>query len=78
MTALTGESLKAREALGESATAFEARIQERFEALTAATRLTLDSLKASLIEDGWDRSTTYQFLDSGVLIALLDDWKAGS
>lgn len=49
MTALTGESLKAREALGENATAFEARIQERFEALTLATRLTLDSLKADVI-----------------------------
>jgi DNA recombination protein RmuC len=49
MGALTGESLKARETLAESATAFETRIQERFEALTASTRVTLDSLKTDVV-----------------------------
>jgi DNA recombination protein RmuC len=42
------ETGKSRQALAESASAFEARIQERFEALTAATRGTLDSLKADI------------------------------
>ncbi len=42
---LSGETSKSRLALAESATAFEARIQERFEALTTATRGTLDSLE---------------------------------
>ena len=47
-TALAGESVKSREAMAESAALFEQRIQERFEALTAATRLTLDSLKGDI------------------------------
>lgn len=47
--ALTAESSKAREALAESAVAFETRIQERFEVLTAATRVTLESLKADVV-----------------------------
>ena len=42
------ETGKSREALSESAMAFEKRIQERFEALTDATRGTLDSLKADI------------------------------
>ncbi|MDF3887893.1 DNA recombination protein RmuC [Cupriavidus basilensis] len=42
------ETGKSRQALSESATAFETRIQERFEALTASTRGTLDSLKADI------------------------------
>jgi len=43
------ETGKARQALADSATAFETRIQERFEALTVATRGTLDSLKSDII-----------------------------
>ncbi|BEP96853.1 DNA recombination protein RmuC [Acidovorax sp. sif1233] len=46
--ALAAESVKSREAMGESAALFEKRIQERFEALQAATRLTLDSLKGDI------------------------------
>ena len=46
--ALAAESVKSREAMGESTALFEKRIQERFEALTAATRLTLDSLKGDI------------------------------
>lgn len=42
------ETGRSRQALSESATAFETRIQERFEALTASTRGTLDSLKADI------------------------------
>jgi len=42
------ETGKSRQALADSASAFEARIQERFEALTAATRGTLDSLKSDI------------------------------
>lgn len=42
------ETGKSRQVLSESATAFETRIQERFEALTASTRGTLDSLKADI------------------------------
>lgn len=42
------ETGKSRQALADSAAAFEARIQERFEALTAATRGTLDSLKSDI------------------------------
>ncbi|NML48041.1 DNA recombination protein RmuC [Ramlibacter sp. G-1-2-2] len=42
------ETGKSRQALADSAVAFEARIQERFEALTAATRGTLDSLKSDI------------------------------
>ena len=43
------EAVKSRQALADSAAAFEARIQQRFEALTAATRGTLDSLKSDII-----------------------------
>lgn len=42
------ETVKARETLAESTVTFETRIQQRFEALTAATRGTLDSLKADI------------------------------
>jgi len=42
------ETGRSRQALAESAGAFETRIQERFEALTAATRGTLDSLKSDI------------------------------
>nr|WP_235195571.1 DNA recombination protein RmuC [Pandoraea sp. E26] len=42
------ETGKSRQALSESAAAFETRIQERFEALTVSTRGTLDSLKADI------------------------------
>nr|WP_251011074.1 DNA recombination protein RmuC [Variovorax paradoxus] len=48
LATLSGETLKSREALAESATAFETRIQERFEALMNATRATLDSLKTDI------------------------------
>lgn len=50
-TALTGlatESVKSRQAMADSAALFEARIQERFEALTGSTRQTLDSLKTDI------------------------------
>lgn len=43
------ETVKSRQALADSAAAFEVRIQERFEALTGATRGTLDSLKTDII-----------------------------
>lgn len=46
--ALAAESVKSREAMAESTLLFEKRIQERFEALTVATRLTLDSLKGDI------------------------------
>lgn len=46
--ALAAESVKSREAMAESTALFEKRIQERFEALQAATRLTLDSLKGDI------------------------------
>jgi DNA recombination protein RmuC len=42
------ETAKSRQALADSAAAFETRIQERFEALTGATRGTLDSLKSDI------------------------------
>lgn len=42
------ETGKSRQALADSAAAFETRIQERFEALTGATRGTLDSLKSDI------------------------------
>lgn len=42
------ETGKSRQALAESAAAFETRIQERFEALTVVTRGTLDSLKSDI------------------------------
>ena len=48
VNALGLESVKSREALLESARLFEIRIQERFEILTGATRLTLDSLKTDI------------------------------
>ena len=48
VSALGLESVKSREALLESARLFEIRIQERFETLTGATRLTLDSLKTDI------------------------------
>ncbi len=48
VASLAAETVQARTAMAESATLFEQRIQERFEALTAATRLTLDSLKADI------------------------------
>lgn len=43
------ETVRSRQALADSAAAFEVRIQERFEALTGATRGTLDSLKTDII-----------------------------
>ncbi len=46
--ALAAESVKSREAMAESGALFEKRIQERFEALTLATRTTLDSLKGDI------------------------------
>ncbi len=46
--ALATESVKSREALTKSSSLAEQRIQERFEALTQATRLTLDSLKGDI------------------------------
>ncbi|MDR6215931.1 DNA recombination protein RmuC [Paracidovorax wautersii] len=45
---LASDSVRSREALAESTKLFEQRIQERFEALTAATRGTLDSLKGDI------------------------------
>ncbi len=45
MGLLAAESVRARDAMGESTKLFEARIQERFETLSLATRQTLDSLK---------------------------------
>ncbi len=45
---LASDSVRSREALAESTKLFEQRIQERFEALTAATRGTLDSLKGDM------------------------------
>lgn len=42
------ETGMSRQALADSAAAFETRIQERFEALTGATRGTLDSLKSDI------------------------------
>ncbi|NMM76313.1 recombinase RmuC [Rhodococcus sp. SRB_17] len=46
--ALAAESVKSRQAMAESTQLFEQRIQERFEALTGATRQTLDSLKGDI------------------------------
>jgi DNA recombination protein RmuC len=48
LASLAAESVKSRQAMQESATLFETRIQERFEALTGATRQTLDSLKTDI------------------------------
>lgn len=48
MGTVAQETAKSRQALADSSAAFEVRIQERFEALTAATRGTLDSLKADI------------------------------
>lgn len=45
---LGAESVKSRELIAESTALFEKRIQERFEGLSTATRLTLDSLKADI------------------------------
>ncbi len=45
---LVADSGKSREAMAEGAKRFEERIQERFEALTHATRGTLDSLKSDI------------------------------
>ncbi len=45
---LASDSARSREAMAESTQLFEQRIQERFEALTAATRGTLDSLKGDI------------------------------
>ena len=45
---LASDSVRSREAMAESTKLFEQRIQERFEALTAATRGTLDSLKGDI------------------------------
>ena len=47
-SALVAESVKSREAQHASSVQAQARIQERFEALTQATRNTLDSLKADI------------------------------
>ncbi|MBK1688332.1 DNA recombination protein RmuC [Rubrivivax gelatinosus] len=49
LATVSQETVKSREALAASAAAFEERIQERFEALTVATRGTLDSLKADVL-----------------------------
>lgn len=46
--ALASETMKSREAMAESVRLFDARIQERFEALTGATRQTLESLKTDI------------------------------
>ncbi len=46
--ALTGESTRSRQALSDSTSLFEQRIQQRFEALSEATRGTLDSLKGDV------------------------------
>ena len=48
VASLASETVQARTAMAESAALFEQRIQERFEALTAATRQTLDSLKSDI------------------------------
>lgn len=45
---VAAETGKSRQTLAESATAFETRIQERFEALSATSRGTLDSVKTDL------------------------------
>ncbi|GBU15363.1 hypothetical protein AwPolaro_07410 [Polaromonas sp.] len=45
---LAAESIKSRHAMLDSMALFEQRLQERFEALTAATRQTLDSLKSDI------------------------------
>jgi DNA recombination protein RmuC len=45
---LATESVKSRQAMTDSAALFETHIQERFETLTGATRLTLDSLKTDI------------------------------
>ncbi len=47
-TALAAESVQSRQAMAASTALFEQRIQERFEALTGATRQTLESLKADI------------------------------
>jgi DNA recombination protein RmuC len=47
---LAEETAKSREAAVENATTFEARMQERFDALSAMARQTLESLKADVVE----------------------------
>ena len=48
LASLASESVKSRQVMLESAALFEARIQERFETLTGATRQTLESLKVDI------------------------------
>ncbi|MDD2546410.1 MAG: DNA recombination protein RmuC [Burkholderiaceae bacterium] len=48
VASLAAETVQARTAMADSAALIEQRIQQRFEALTAATRLTLDSLKGDI------------------------------
>ena len=48
VSALAAESAKLRQSTAESAALFETRIQERFETLTSATRLTLETLKTDI------------------------------
>ena len=47
---LAEETSKSRQATAENATAFETRMQERFDALSAVARQTLESLKADVVE----------------------------
>lgn len=47
---LAEETAKSRQASAENATAFETRIQERFDALSLVARQTLESLKADVLE----------------------------
>ena len=47
-TTLAHESVQSRQAMATSTALFEQRIQERFEALTGATRQTLESLKSDI------------------------------
>jgi DNA recombination protein RmuC len=48
LTLLATETQAARQALSDSSAAFEKQIQQRFDALTGATQLTLDSLKTGV------------------------------
>lgn len=47
---LAEETARSRQAAAENATAFETRMQERFDALSAVARQTLESLKADVVE----------------------------
>lgn len=47
---LAEETAKSRQGAAENATAFETRIQERFDALSQVARQTLESLKADVLE----------------------------